>query len=192
MRPTINIYVIADNHFNHWNINRYCSRGFKDLKDMNSTMIKRWNKIVRPEDLVIHLGDLVFTKGSSEEIKKVINSLNGRKILIKGNHDRKSYSYYLTNGIDFVCERMIWEFNKKKVLFIHSPHEITYNDYRTCKYIIHGHSHNKGLFIHKRKQCRIVNVSVENINYTPMSLITLLNKLQQGYYDGKTQGKWKD
>jgi len=187
MKPTINIYVIADNHFNHWNINKYCSRGFKDLQDMNSTMIKRWNKIVRPEDLVIHIGDLVFTKGSSEEIKKIIKSLNGRKILIKGNHDRKSYSYYLTNGIDFVCERMIWEFNKKKVLFIHSPHEITFNDYRTCKYIIHGHSHNKGQFIHKRKQCRIINVSVENINYTPMSLITLLNRLQQGYYDKETK-----
>lgn len=183
MRPTTNFFVIGDNHFNHWNINKYCGRGYKDLPSMNNDMVKRWNKIVRPKDLVIHVGDIVFTKGESQKVADVIKKLNGRIILIKGNHDRKSYSWYLANGIDFLCERMIWEYNKKKVLFIHSPHDITYNDYRTCKYIVHGHSHDKGQFVHKRKQCQIVNVSVEHINYTPMNLVTLLNRLQQGYYE---------
>lgn len=185
MRPSINIYIISDNHFNHWNINRYCSRGFPNLETMNNTMIKRWNTVVKPEDLVIHIGDIIFTKGESKAISDMIAKLNGRKILIKGNHDRKSYSWYLTHGFDFICERMIWEFNRKKILFIHSPHEISHNDYRTCRYIIHGHSHNKGQFLHKKKNCKIVNISVENIKYTPISLITLLNKIQQGCYEGK-------
>jgi calcineurin-like phosphoesterase family protein len=183
MRPKVNIFVISDSHFNHWNINRYCNRGFDTLDDMNTTMFRKWNNVIKPTDIVIIVGDLVFTKGESKEVAKVIGQLNGRKILIKGNHDRKSYSWYLSNGIDFICERMIWEFNKKKVLFIHKHQDITHNDYRTCKYIIHGHSHNKGAFLHKRKQCKIVNVSTEQINFTPMNLVTLLNRLQQGYYD---------
>lgn len=183
MRPKFNILVVADNHWNHWNINKYCHRGYSTLEDMNSDMIKRWNRVVKPNDLVIHLGDIIFTKGASEEIKKILTQLNGRIVLVKGNHDRKSYAFYLANGIDFICERFEWVFNKKKILFVHSPHDITYRDYKTCNYILHGHSHEKGQFIHKRKNCKIVNLSVEQINYTPMNLITLLNRLQQGYYD---------
>lgn len=183
MHPKFNIYVTSDNHFNHWNINRYCKRGFKSLEQMNNTMVKRWNSNIRPEDIVIHLGDIIFTKGQSSEIKKMIGKLNGRKILIKGNHDRKSYSWYLTNGFDFIIERGIWRFNKKKVLFVHDPKSITHNDYKTCDYILHGHLHDKGRFIKNRKQCQIINLSVEQTNYTPMNLITLLNRLSQGYYD---------
>lgn len=183
MRPNFNIYVISDNHWNHEEIIKYCNRDFKDVKEMNETMIKRWNSIVKPNDMVINLGDIIFTKGDSRRIVKTLNKLNGRKILIKGNHDRKSYSWYMYNGFDFVAERAIWRLNGKKILFVHDPRSISYRDYRTCNVILHGHLHDKGLFVKKRKQCRIVNLSVEQINYKPMNLTSLLNKLQQGYYD---------
>ncbi len=183
MKPNINYYIVSDNHFNHWNINRYCKRGYPSLDKMNSDMIAKWNRIVRPEDMVIHVGDLCFTKGESKKVAEIIKQLNGRKILVKGNHDRKSYSWYLTHGIEFICERFMWEFNNKKILFIHSPHDVDYRDLRVCNYIIHGHSHDKGNFIHTRKQCKIINVSVEHIKFTPMNLVTLLNRLKQGYYE---------
>lgn len=89
MKPTINLYVLSDNHFNHWNINRLCKRGFNSLEHMNDTMIKRWNRVVKPTDIVVHVGDIIFTKGASEDVAKVISQLNGRKILVVGNHDRK-------------------------------------------------------------------------------------------------------
>ena len=183
MKPSFNIYVSSDQHFNHWAINRYCKRGFKSLQDMNSTMIKKWNRLVRPDDLIIHVGDLIFTQGASKNIIEILKQLNGRIILVRGNHDRKSYSYYMTNGIDFICERFSWYFNKKKILFIHSPHDVTYNDLKTCRYIIHGHSHDKGKFIHKNKQCQLINVSVENTKFAPLNLVTLLNRVKQGYYE---------
>ena len=183
MKPEINIFLISDNHFNHWNINKYCNRGFNSLAEMNTTMIKKWNNIVRQKDIVIIVGDLVFTKGDSNEIKNIIKVLNGRKILVKGNHDRKSNLFYLTNGIDFICEKFEWNFNNKKILFIHNPHLIDPIEFVKYKYIIHGHQHNAVPFIQKKQKCICVNVSTEHINYTPLNLITLLNKLKQGYHE---------
>jgi len=178
MKPLFNIYVISDNHFNHWAINKYCNRPFKTLEEMNKTMIKRWNDRIREKDIIISLGDIVFTKGKSEEISKILKQLKGRKIGVQGNHDRKPYAWYLSHGLDFVCERFMWYYNKKKILFIHNPNKIEVSDLRKCDYIIHGHVHDKGNMVRKRKKCKIINVSVEQINYTPISLTNLLNKVR--------------
>ena len=183
MTPKFNIYGISDNHWNHWQINRYCKRGFESLEQMNDSMTKKWNNTVRNEDLIINVGDVCFTKGESAAITAVFKKLNGRKILVKGNHDRKSTAWYLTNGWDFVCDRFVWVLNKKRILFIHDPKHITDHDYKTCHYIFHGHLHEKGPFITKKKQCKIINLSVEKVNYTPINLITMINRLKQGYFD---------
>lgn len=42
------------------------------------------------EDIVYHLGD-VFTDMESDEMRDILSRLNGKKYLIKGNHDL-SYS----------------------------------------------------------------------------------------------------
>jgi len=178
MKPLINVYIIGDNHFNHWNINKYCNRKFKSLEEMNNIMINNWNKTIREKDLIINLGDMIFTKGKSEEIFKIIKQLKGRKILVSGNHDRKSYSWYLTHGIDFICERFVWYYNNKKILFIHNLHKARLCDLKNFDYIIHGHTHNKGRTIHRRKNCKIINVSVEQINYTPLLLVSLLHRVR--------------
>ena len=175
MKSKLNIFVISDNHFNHWKINKYCNRKFKNLEEMNEIMIKKWNSTIRPQDLIIHLGDIVFTKGKSENIKNILKQLKGKKILVMGNHDRKNKTWYLTNGFDFVCDRMIWRYNNRKILFIHNKNSATYNDYRTCDFIICGHSHNKGKMYNRKRKSILVNVSVEQVNYTPQLLISILN-----------------
>jgi len=190
MRAKFNIYVISDSHFNHWNINRYTKRRFSNLEQMNSTLIGKWNKVVRPNDIIINVGDVIFTKGESEEIKKVIKKLNGRKILVMGNHDRKSMAFYLSNGFDFVCEKFTWQFNNHRLLFLHNPNNIIARDYRDYNFIIHGHWHNKGKFVRKRGKCRIVNVSTEQLNHIPINLVTLINKVKAGCYDKRRGDKF--
>lgn len=185
MKQKFNIYIIADPHINHWMINKHCNRGFKDLSHMNSFILKNWNSPVKPEDVVIVLGDWIWTQGSSEEIKKWIAKFNGRKILVKGNHDRKGHIFYLKAGIDFICDRFSWNYNKKKILFLHDPNFISNEDIQKYDFIIHGHLHNNGPFYRVIDNCQIVNVSVENIKYTPINLLTLLNRLKQGYYNEK-------
>lgn len=185
MKPHFNMFAISDNHFLHENIIKYCSRPFKTRDDMDERMKKNWNATVKEGDVVIHLGDLIFTAGSAEVIKTRIAELNGRIILVKGNHDRKGNIWYLNNGIDFVCDRFVWDYNGKRILFVHNPAHVSPEDILKYHYILHGHQHNNTPFITKVGKCTFVNLSVEHIKYTPIPLVTLLNRLGQGYYNNK-------
>jgi calcineurin-like phosphoesterase family protein len=142
-------------------------------------MIKRWNSTVRHDDLVIHLGDFALY-GQSDKVARLCAELNGHKILVRGNHDRKSIHWYLTHGFDFVCDH----FSIGQILFTHRPvpkQEFLLMPYRLN---IHGHIHEKQEFdkdIYK-------NMSVEQTNYMPVNLdkiltqynIKLKRKLKQG------------
>jgi len=79
-------YFTSDTHFGHTNIIKYCNRPFANAGEMDRFIVQEWNKIVKPEDTVYHMGDVAFT--SPEWCKHIIENLNGYKILILGNHDR--------------------------------------------------------------------------------------------------------
>ena len=85
-------YITSDLHFGHKNIMKFCpvsrARFRDDVSYMNEAMVKEWNDIVNPEDTVYILGDVAFMSGS--DAGRIMNRLNGRKILIEGNHDRKT------------------------------------------------------------------------------------------------------
>lgn len=54
------IYFIADTHFYHENIIKYCNRPFKNSKQMNEYIVNKWNSVVTKDDIVYHLGDVGF------------------------------------------------------------------------------------------------------------------------------------
>lgn len=54
-------------------------------------MINKWNATVQEKDLVIHLGDFALHK-ESDQVGEICKQLKGRKILVRGNHDRKCMS----------------------------------------------------------------------------------------------------
>ena len=162
------IYSIADTHFNHANIIKYCHRPFKNTDEMNEYIIKRWNSIVKETDTVYHLGDVGF--GKFEEVKRLVGSLNGTKILLRGNHDFKI-------GINTWKEIGFLEVYKKKIildnlLLTHTPTERVEEN----QINIFGHIHDKPLdrkFDKKNHVC----VSCDVVHYTPVSIenIKLLN-----------------
>jgi calcineurin-like phosphoesterase family protein len=82
------MWVTADHHFGHKNILAYDCRPFRDVKEMDETMVRRWNEVVKPEDVVWHLGD--FALASFDHARNILGRLNGRKHLILGNHDRSA------------------------------------------------------------------------------------------------------
>ena len=49
------LFFTSDHHFGHANIIKFCNRPFKDVQEMNETLIERWNKKVKPKDHVYHL-----------------------------------------------------------------------------------------------------------------------------------------
>lgn len=81
-------FFTSDTHYGHGNIIGYCNRPFASRGDMNDRMIEAHNAVVGPEDWVIHVGDFCF--GSADYVREVAQRLNGRFILILGNHDRKT------------------------------------------------------------------------------------------------------
>lgn len=91
------LYFTADLHFNHFPIIQYCNRPFKNIDEMNETLIYNWNKAIPPTGIVYVLGDLIFgrKKGyGTLDVKKILNRLHGQIILIEGDHDKPAKKLY--------------------------------------------------------------------------------------------------
>lgn len=80
----VNIWFTSDTHFGHRNIIKFCNRPWNTVEEMDNALIENWNKVVKPEDIVFHLGDFAFA--TNGRWKEIINSLNGHIYLIVGNH----------------------------------------------------------------------------------------------------------
>jgi calcineurin-like phosphoesterase family protein len=83
-------WITSDLHFGHANIQKFCpvTRGrFKDIADMREVMIKEWNEQVAQDDETFILGDFAFLP--AKDAVEILRRLNGHKILVEGNHDRK-------------------------------------------------------------------------------------------------------
>ena len=162
------IYVISDTHFNHANIIKYCNRPFKNVEEMDKTIIKNWNNIVRDKDIVYFLGDFVLSKNKAKKAKELMELLNGEIIFIKGNHDKFGEKF------------KIIEYNGYKFMLIHNP-DSSYT-FNFEGWVIHGHHHANHLdeypFINPIK--KKVNVSVEVINYKPISLNLIIKLIRRG------------
>jgi calcineurin-like phosphoesterase family protein len=77
-------FFTSDPHYWHANIIKFCARPYADVEEMNEALVRNWNEIVRPEDTVIVVGDFSLAFRSVETFTR---RLNGRKILVAGNHD---------------------------------------------------------------------------------------------------------
>lgn len=85
-------FITSDLHFGHTNIMKFCpvtrARFKNDVDYMNEQMVKEWNEMVEPGDLVYILGDVAFMPAT--KAAEYMNRCNGDKILVEGNHDRKA------------------------------------------------------------------------------------------------------
>lgn len=134
----MSVFVVADMHFGDDVVRKLNRRQFKTVDDMNKYIVERWNKTVSPKDTIYVLGDL-----GKKEYLSIYKNLNGKKILILGNHDVEEIGIepeiYLNNGFDEVYN-----------------HHITYNDFIELSHEpfpinsdysinLHGHLHNATL-----------------------------------------------
>jgi len=152
------IYVISDCHFSHKNIIEYCKRPFTDIEEMNTRIILNWNRVVSERDMVYHLGDFTLHK-DPEEFEE---QLNGRIIHLRGNHDKIKYQNIA-----------ILEYMGKTIYMTHYRPKTLYNIPDSVDIILCGHEHNNFKFdtlFRNGTPIPIINISVENINYTPVSL----------------------
>lgn len=79
-------YFTADTHFGHANILKHCNRPFANVHEMDETLLRNINRVVKPDDRLFHLGD--FARNNIESYRKKINCR--RIYLIRGNHEYSS------------------------------------------------------------------------------------------------------
>ncbi len=165
------IWLISDTHFLHANSLKWGdgtrADHFKDVHHMNEVMIDNWNMVVKPGDKVYHLGDVFM--GNKDEFKKLWPRLNGRKRLIVGNHDDIKF---LSSGGFFQKVQMWRIFKEHDMVLTHVP---IHNDhFRVGSFNVHGHIHEKESPT-PMHEC----VCVEQINYTPVNIESLRDKLSK-------------
>lgn len=132
-----NVFLCSDHHFSHKNLLNFKRndgvtplRVFDDVTHMNEYMIMQHNRVVGPSDRVYFLGDLAFHKRDLE----VLGRMNGRKVLIKGNHDTLELKDYLPYFDDI---RGVHQFSG--LILSHIPiHEESLGRWKAN---IHGHLH---------------------------------------------------
>lgn len=167
--PANNTFLIADTHFGHTKCIAMCNRPFKNLYDMDSTLVNNWNRVVRHDSLVYFLGDLSFhSRGFTE---KILKELKGNKILILGNHDRRGVSFY----------SQFFKFVSPAPIVIPTDIVLSHEPIADCPmFNIYGHVHNHENYpaISETGAC----VSVEKIDYTPVSLESILKKRESLSY----------
>jgi len=91
-------FVTSDTHFGHARISQLAGRPFATAEEMDRELIRRWNEVVGPESVVLHLGDLAL--GPIKESMALTEPLNGRKFLVPGNHDRVSTATQTKRAIE--------------------------------------------------------------------------------------------
>jgi calcineurin-like phosphoesterase family protein len=166
-----NKFVISDTHFFHTNTWQKFKRDdgtplrhFTSTEEMNETMINNWNALVQHGDTVYHGGDVTWNYG--KEFRELMHRLNGRKILIFGNHDRLSKKVPVL--LDFFERIELWKgFHELGTTFTHIP--IPIDSLRDGDINCHGHTHyNQILDSFRNPDPRYVNLCVEMIDYAPV------------------------
>lgn len=139
-------WLTSDLHLFHTNIIQYCDRPYESVDQMNESIVRTWNETVFTDDRVVVVGDLsAGLGGNKDRLRDIIGSLNGRKTLIRGNHDHQADGWYLEAGFELVTD---WIF-EDRVLFIHkpatsvNPDTVQIFEMLNPDLVVHGHIHSK-------------------------------------------------
>jgi calcineurin-like phosphoesterase family protein len=140
------------------------NRPFSDTEEMISVLIKNHNNLVAPNDTVYILGDVCYQK--HPEYLPRIAEFNGKKILVRGNHDRviqdSDFSKYFEEiipdgkGIEI-------DIDKIPCYLTHYPSEG-----RKDRFNLVGHVHHTWRF-----QLNMFNVGIDANHFRPVDIKTI-------------------
>ena len=158
------LWIWSDQHLLHQNIIKYTKRPFFDANHMNRGLLDNFKKTVGKDDVSIWVGDVSFERGGSHITNTMLASLPGYKILVFGNHDLDKKGVLRSLYFDEI--HAVYQFGN--LIFSHYP---LYTRLPEGYYSIHGHVHDVDTG-HNRH----VNVSVERVDFKPISLAALIDK----------------
>ena len=184
------IFFTSDWHIGHEKCLTFDKRPFLSIGEMHKNLIRRYNSTVPEYGVCYFLGDI---GNKVDEIKPVIDQLNGIKVLILGNHDKGMTSMY-NAGFDVVLNSASLYIGDNKITLSHcplfgifredtssmkNPNENWHGEFKNHKFTLknenqfhlHGHIHSRKDKPQSKKILdRQFDVGVVGNNYTPVSL----------------------
>lgn len=141
------VVFTSDTHFFHDNVVDFCDRPWT-AEDQTIELIKRWNAKVSPTQFVVCLGDFAFLRGNKTKhlLHFVMGQLNGKKIMIMGNHDsldfwrrfkQKHGEAYDIISVEYYRRLVV---NKQPVMCCHYP-IYSWDSKEHGSWHLHGHMH---------------------------------------------------
>lgn len=155
-------------------------RGFENVFQHDEYLIEQWNKTVHKKDLTYILGDVTM---ETAEHYCQLDRLNGRKIVVLGNHDLIRDTKELLKYVENVAGMVDY----KGYCLTHAPiHPSEIHFYRAN---IHAHIHENELVecitpdkykdrdsVLQTTLHKYINVDAKLIDFIPRSLKELLNQ----------------
>jgi calcineurin-like phosphoesterase family protein len=198
MTKFVNRFVVSDHHLGHQNSWEKFKledgsplRPFTSNEEMNETMIERHNAKVKEQDTVYFLGDVVINKKYLELVKR----MNGRKILVRGNHDIFKDNDYRDVGFEQLHGVRVFV---DKFILSHIP---LHPDCVTERFRVnvHGHLHANQVMswqvidedIVYKPDPRYLCVCVEQTDYTPLHFDEVEERIQDRWDDSVYEGPAK-
>jgi len=203
----MSVFFTSDPHFWHINVIKYDNRPFTTVEEMNETLIKNWNSVVKPGDVIHMVGDFGFmnmTEGTA-----ITSRLNGFKILYLGNHDQHSNAKYLRMGFSMVLGEMVFRTNNKIFRISHYPYKPsklrqwwiklkTGKNYTKINkhspirnqedWLLHGHTHSDSKLIDFKR--REIHIGCYMWNYKPVSMEQILSLIDKEENRIKSNSSW--
>ncbi|MBM3300559.1 MAG: metallophosphoesterase [Deltaproteobacteria bacterium] len=156
------VLFTADTHFGSDGHRIFFKRPFVDVLEMARALIKNWNEVVNPRDLVYHLGDF----GVGDSIHAIFHNLNGHKILVRGNHDPEPVLYLPWADI---ARSMTITVRGQEIWLAHEPKRGWLGRDRGTWHL-HGHSHGR-----RSPSLGSLDAGVECWDYRPVTF----NQIQE-------------
>ena len=192
----MSIFFTADTHFWHFSIISLCGRpvvegtwegnvpGWMSREEaciaMNNLLIQRWNSVVEKDDQVYHLGDFAFA--GTAKGQQIFERLNGRKFLIRGNHDgnsQRKQSWEWVKDYYQLKEQMSYETDEgeikhyvQSIVLFHYP-ILSWDGIHHGAWHLHGHCHGS---LPDTGGLRL-DVGVDCNNWYPISLEEIQQKM---------------
>lgn len=182
---TTTAFLIGCTHFGHTKMCEFVRfngekvRPFTNSQEMDETLVSNWNGVVTTTDKVYVLGDVAFSRSNLATMER----LNGKKILIKGNHDNLDLKDYVKYFYDIRASHKL-----DNSVLTHIP---IHPDSLGCQFEeesglwksrwsnIHAHLHAEAVMKNGVEDNRYFSVCVERINYTPISFDEVKKRIKE-------------
>ena len=163
--PAEETTIWSDPHLGHPGILRHGKRPWWFVTNMTRALLETWEKANGPGTTLICCGDICGPIRLENEVAERVRSIEGRKVLVAGNHDLGPFGAEAREAVDEVWGAMAID-TDPPLLLTHAPLDKVPRDHVN----VHGHLHDQWYL----PVTRHINATVEQLDYRPATLDELV------------------